>query len=231
MANRVIRGDILTSDSVNSLSFPAEVFYRRLMSVVDDYGRYDGRISLLRVSLYPLQINKVSEIDINIWIKECFDAKLIIVYEVENKPYLEILKFNQVLRIKKSKYPCYTHVIHTIDTCTSETNRNESETNPKRIENLIIIQGEKFLKKGSEVLQNEYRSILYSHMRSGCSLYGFTEKQILDKFDSEYPNYEFRDRNHLSNAVKGIGEKLKPKKQFNQPEQNIKASSNYGKRN
>ncbi len=39
MPNRIIREGILTSEAVNSLSWEAEVFFRRLLSVVDDFGR------------------------------------------------------------------------------------------------------------------------------------------------------------------------------------------------
>ncbi|HRO97633.1 MAG TPA: hypothetical protein PLY79_11275 [Ferruginibacter sp.] len=105
MPDRIVRANILTSDLVNQLSWPAEVFYRRLMSVVDDYGRFEGRVSILRASLYPLKLNQVSEADIVKWKNECSEAGLISLYEVESKEYLVILKFNQRLRAAKSKYP------------------------------------------------------------------------------------------------------------------------------
>ena len=59
MPNRIIREGILTSDRVEQLDPPAEVFYRRLMSKVDDHGLYDARPSILRASLYPLRIDRV----------------------------------------------------------------------------------------------------------------------------------------------------------------------------
>ena len=43
MPNRIIREGILSSDRVDQLDPPAEVFYRRLMSKVDDHGLFDGR--------------------------------------------------------------------------------------------------------------------------------------------------------------------------------------------
>ena len=39
MPNRMIREELLTCEKVNELSFGAEIFYRRLMSVADDFGR------------------------------------------------------------------------------------------------------------------------------------------------------------------------------------------------
>jgi len=105
MANRVIRGDIIESESVNKLSWAGEVFYRRLMSVVDDFGLGDARPSILRSKLYPLKLDKVSDADIVKWLTECEKAGLISIYQVNDKDYLEYHKFNQSIRIKKSKYP------------------------------------------------------------------------------------------------------------------------------
>jgi hypothetical protein len=59
MPDRILRAGIIKSGAVNALGWPAEVFYRRLMSVVDDFGRYDGRSSILRADLYPLKVDKL----------------------------------------------------------------------------------------------------------------------------------------------------------------------------
>jgi hypothetical protein len=104
MPDRIVRAGILTSEGVNTLSSAGEVFYRRLMSVVDDHGRYDGRTAILRAVLYPLQLAKVSEPDIGKWILETEEAALVRQYTVGGKPYLEIVKFGQKIR-SKSKWP------------------------------------------------------------------------------------------------------------------------------
>lgn len=105
MPDRIVRAGILDSDRVNMLSWAAEVFYRRLMSVADDYGRFDARPSKLRASLYALKLDRVSEPDIVKWLGECSKAGLVRMYTVNSKQYLEILDFNQRLRAMKSKYP------------------------------------------------------------------------------------------------------------------------------
>ena len=105
MPDRILRAGILTSEPVNALSWPAEVFYRRLMSIVDDYGRYDGRASILRAALYPLKLDRVSEPDVAKWIGECRETGLIRVYVEQSRGYLEVTKFDQRLRAKKSKWP------------------------------------------------------------------------------------------------------------------------------
>jgi hypothetical protein len=54
MPTRIIREGILTSERVDKLSERAELFYRRLMSVADDYGRYFANPANLRVNCYPV---------------------------------------------------------------------------------------------------------------------------------------------------------------------------------
>lgn len=103
MPDRVVRARILDSENVAALSFGAEVFYRRLMSVVDDYGRFDGRVAVLRASLYPLTVDQVSVADVQGWLAEC--SQLITQYVVDGKPYVEILNFNQRTRAVKSRWP------------------------------------------------------------------------------------------------------------------------------
>jgi len=104
MPARLLREGILDSEAVCSLKWDAEVFYRRLMSVVDDFGRFDGRPSVLRGRLYPLQIDKVREADITRWIAECEKAGLIALYSVVGKPYILFRKLGSP-RSKESKWP------------------------------------------------------------------------------------------------------------------------------
>jgi hypothetical protein len=104
MPDRIVRAAILTSDGVCSLSWAAEVFYRRLMSVVDDYGRYDGRVSVLKSHCYPLQTDKVTDRDVGKWLSESAAAGLVTLYSVGEKPYLQVERFNQRIR-SDSKWP------------------------------------------------------------------------------------------------------------------------------
>jgi hypothetical protein len=104
--NRIIREGILSSEGVNALNWAEEVFYRRLMSVVDDYGLYYATPKLLRAACYPLHIDKVSDSDIGKWLTACVEAALVRVYPAsDGKRYLEVLKFGQQVRAKTSKYP------------------------------------------------------------------------------------------------------------------------------
>lgn len=105
MPNRILREGIISSEAVCGLSWAAEVFYRRLFSVVDDYGRFHATPALLRAACYPLQLDRVSDADIVSWLTDCCSSGLIISYEVDGKKYLEVLKFQQHVRAKRSKFP------------------------------------------------------------------------------------------------------------------------------
>lgn len=105
MNDRLIRGGIIDSERVNSLSWAAECFYRRLQSLVDDYGNYDGRIDVLRADAYKLKLNQVSTADVSSWLQLCEHAGLIRCYEVENKSYIHLLDFGQKLKRFKRKFP------------------------------------------------------------------------------------------------------------------------------
>jgi hypothetical protein len=82
----------------------AEVFYRRLMSVVDDFGRYDARPAVLKSMCFPLRADKVREADISRWLAICEKAGLILLYESGGRPYLELHNLGEP-RAKRSKWP------------------------------------------------------------------------------------------------------------------------------
>jgi len=103
MPSRYIREGILTSLKIDKLSTEAEVFYRRLLNVVDDYGRYEVIIRLLNTSCFPVK-NAVEDEDVKKWFFECVKHKLITHYKIEGKLYLQVLNFKQQTR-SPAKYP------------------------------------------------------------------------------------------------------------------------------
>lgn len=107
MPTRLIREGILASDRIEQLDWPGEVFYRRLLNKVDDHGLYDARTSFLRSSLYPLRVDRVREADISRWIAMCVKAGLIVLYEADGKPYLQVLDTRWQHR-SEPKYPLPT---------------------------------------------------------------------------------------------------------------------------
>lgn len=118
MPSRIVREGILTSERVNALSPNAELFYRRLMSVVDDFGRYTANLTLLRASCYPLKLDSVKEDSISKHLAECVGARLIVLYTVADKAFLELQDFRQQVRAKDSKYPAPED--HMQNTCVAD---------------------------------------------------------------------------------------------------------------
>ena len=109
MPNRILREGILSSERIARLKWPEEVFYRRLMSVVDDYGCYYATPMLLRAACYPMQLDLVSDPDIEKWLTKCVEAALVRVYPAQDgKRYLELLDFKQRVRASVSKFPPMT---------------------------------------------------------------------------------------------------------------------------
>lgn len=104
MPTRLLREGILKSPRVNELDFAAEVFYRRLMSRVDDHGLYDALPSILRADLYPLRLDRVREADITRCIAACEKAGLIVLYQSGGKPYLQMLDTKWATR-SEPKFP------------------------------------------------------------------------------------------------------------------------------
>jgi hypothetical protein len=101
---------------------------------VDDFGCYSNNPKLIRSTLFPLLIDEVREADISRWMAECQKAGLILFYEVESKPYIQVTGFKQRLRQKVKKYPhppekqSQSDDGHMSDNGRLETKRNETET-------------------------------------------------------------------------------------------------------
>lgn len=104
MPTRLLREDILTSERIDQLDAGAEVFYRRLMSKVDDFGLFDARPAILRSNLFPLRIDRVREADIARWIAACEKAGVIALYAHGGKPYGQMLDTRWTAR-SQPKHP------------------------------------------------------------------------------------------------------------------------------
>jgi hypothetical protein len=104
MPTRLLREGINDSLRVNALSEGAELFYRKLMSLVDDFGRYEAEPRLLHAKLYALRPERKVE-DVSGFLAECSvgDYPLITVYQTGRKQFLQINNFGQ--RERTSKYP------------------------------------------------------------------------------------------------------------------------------
>lgn len=107
MPNRIIKESICKSDSIEQLSWFEEVFFYRLIVNCDDYGRFDAREKIIKAMLFPLK--DVTESQIKKTLDKLVSVGMVVLYEVDAKPYLQILTWgsHQQIRNKKSKYPAF----------------------------------------------------------------------------------------------------------------------------
>ena len=105
MPNRILKESICTSDSIDQLSaFEETVFYRLIVNC-DDFGRFDGRPKIIASKLFPLKDIRTNQIESAL--RALTSAELVILYEVDGKPFLQMKTWDrhQQIRAKKSKYP------------------------------------------------------------------------------------------------------------------------------
>lgn len=104
LPNRIIREGINDSLRINALPLLAELFYRKLQLLVDDYGRYEAEPILLRAKLYGLRSEvTVADVSEHLLALSSGDQPLVILYDVLGKKFLEIQQFGQ--RTRTEKYP------------------------------------------------------------------------------------------------------------------------------
>lgn len=138
MPNRFIKESICTSENIDQLTEFQEVFFYRLIVNCDDFGRFDARLKLLSSKLFPLRdvsTEKVAET-----LEALQDADLIVVYEVNGHPYLQMKtwKNHQQPRANKSKYPgpdesdIQTDDINCNQLLSDDINGNQQETDDNK---------------------------------------------------------------------------------------------------
>ncbi len=105
MGNRILKESICRSEEIDSLSWFEEVLFYRLIVVCDDFGRFDGRTKIIKGTCFPLK--SVTEKDIDKALNKLSAAGLVRVYQVQGRPYLQLVTWSvhQTIRNQKSKYP------------------------------------------------------------------------------------------------------------------------------
>lgn len=106
MPNRIIKESICTSPSIDCLTAVEETMFYRLIVNCDDYGRFDGRLPILKARLFPLK-SKMKEDTLVSSLSALISAGLVTMYEVDHRPILQLTGWgkHQTIRTLKSKYP------------------------------------------------------------------------------------------------------------------------------
>ena len=85
MPNRIIKESICTSENLNNLSLEEEVFFYRLITQCDDFGRMDARPQILRAKCFPLRTDTIHQHDVESWLQALVRENLITIYTVDGK--------------------------------------------------------------------------------------------------------------------------------------------------
>ena len=134
MPTRLIKESVCTSDTINGLTWFQEVFFYRLITVCDDFGRMDARPPILKGRLFPLKEDLRSG-EIGKALDALQAAGLIQKYTADGKPYLQITTWehHQNVRAQKPKYPEPESICIQMNTDVYECSRNPNP-NPKENE-------------------------------------------------------------------------------------------------
>ena len=117
MPQRFLRPGLRDSDKWNACSFAAQSLYIRLLTLVDDYGRYDARISIIKGHAMALR-DDVNPQHCAALRSELQSNALLLVYACDGKECLQLTNWQERAR-GASRYPAPTD---------SNTLRNPAES-------------------------------------------------------------------------------------------------------
>lgn len=113
MPTRVVRGEILNSRSLARVSIGAELLFRNLIALVDDFGRYEGDPEIIAAHAYPRR-REITAKQVEGWLDELANADAmgmgpIWIYEANGRPYLLLVNWERhrgkTRRGLKSRWP------------------------------------------------------------------------------------------------------------------------------
>lgn len=107
LPNRIIRDSCKTSHSLEKLSSEAERLFWRLVTVADDFGRFEADPVLLLAKCFPLKVQEYKLKDVAKWYAELEACEHVQTYVSNCYHYGFFTSWDkhQVTRAKASKYP------------------------------------------------------------------------------------------------------------------------------
>jgi len=100
MGNRFLRDAILRSDRICGLNDGAQLLFYKLISVVDDFGCFDGRDRVISIAAFPLAAREVTD-----ELKVLHQADAIVRYLNAGKPYIAVMQWGEMTRNYRRKWP------------------------------------------------------------------------------------------------------------------------------
>lgn len=175
MPNRLLKEGICTSDAINMLSSDSEVLFYRLLVVADDFGRMDGRVQIIKSQCFPLK-DSLTPSKIEKLLVELQQATLITPYQVNNKPFFIINKWEQRVR-SKERYPAPQESVesneHTSDSnlLTDDSEAQTCDSNMQTDDRLGLGLGKgRGMGKGIEETHTDYPSQQSSEVKPSAGV-------------------------------------------------------------
>jgi hypothetical protein len=104
LPTRYLKSEICDSETLDSLSPLAEVLFYRLLVTVDDFGRLDARQSYVKAKCFPVR-DSITAKDCEKLLIELHEKRVIFLYEIDSRRYLQMSKWTNKPRSDTSKYP------------------------------------------------------------------------------------------------------------------------------
>lgn len=107
MPNRYIRESCRTSPNLAELSHGAERMFWRLITVADDFGRFEAEHDVLLCQCFPKLLDSVKLTHVKAWLSELVTCQLVTTYVVNRRTYafFNTWEKHQRTRAQHSKYP------------------------------------------------------------------------------------------------------------------------------
>lgn len=104
MPQRFLKPGLISSPKWDDLTWRTQSFYVRLLTLVDDFGRYEANPALLKSMAFPLR-SDIRASDVTEMSRQLHEAGLAIRYTVAGKDYLQITNWTERARSEISRFP------------------------------------------------------------------------------------------------------------------------------
>lgn len=109
MPSRFLKPGLRESPRFNQASWPAQSLFTRLITLVDDYARFDAHPLLLARVAFPYGTptgKRISPEQLQAWLDELQRLDLLVLYAVNGVPVLQIKRWTERIRTKNpSRFP------------------------------------------------------------------------------------------------------------------------------
>lgn len=130
--------------------------YVRLITLVDDFGRYDAHPRLLISHVFPMgdpSSKAVTTVAMDKMCKEVGDSGMVLFYENDGKRYLQMSRWQERARAEKSRYPAHDDSCSHLTTVDSKCSLPSPASPPIAIVMPPVLDCEEFGKAWGEYLQ------------------------------------------------------------------------------